>query len=239
MQDVPQIIQVIEQQKALQQQQQQQQQSVSNIASVAGAGAAGASGADGTATCPSNGGGATCPSTGGGGVGDGLDHTATADDDDATPCARKGSNAAAKCTVEHPVCACVHLHICMCVCVCCCVCGCGCCSNTLAHAHAHAQGAGAVAATPYNLYMKEELVRIKKADPSLVHKEAFKQAAANWGASARRALPLPGSCDTAGSRAKVTNHTPACRDPGNIDLSLKRHAFLIGNGGYLNLDDRE
>jgi hypothetical protein len=42
------------------------------------------------------------------------------------------------------------------------------------------------AATPYNLYMKDEVARIKKADPSLPHKEAFKQAAANWGAAKRK-----------------------------------------------------
>jgi len=42
------------------------------------------------------------------------------------------------------------------------------------------------AATPYNLFMKEEVARIKKADPSLPHKEAFKQAAANWGAAKRK-----------------------------------------------------
>ena len=42
------------------------------------------------------------------------------------------------------------------------------------------------AATPYNLYMKEEVARIKKADPSIPHKEAFKQAAANWGAAKRK-----------------------------------------------------
>ena len=33
---------------------------------------------------------------------------------------------------------------------------------------------------PYQLFMKEELARLKKADPKLPHKEAFKKAAANW-----------------------------------------------------------
>jgi hypothetical protein len=38
------------------------------------------------------------------------------------------------------------------------------------------------AATSYNLFLKEELARLKGADPSLEHKQAFKQAAANWAA---------------------------------------------------------
>jgi hypothetical protein len=48
----------------------------------------------------------------------------------------------------------------------------------------------------------------------------------------------PSASDASVSRAKVTNLTPACRDPGNIDPSLERHAFLIGNGEYPNSDDR-
>ena len=36
------------------------------------------------------------------------------------------------------------------------------------------------AATSYNLFMKDEIVRLKGADLSLEHKLAFKQAAANW-----------------------------------------------------------
>jgi DNA-binding Xre family transcriptional regulator len=38
------------------------------------------------------------------------------------------------------------------------------------------------AATSYNLFMKEEIARLKGADLSLEHKLAFKQAAANWAA---------------------------------------------------------
>jgi len=48
----------------------------------------------------------------------------------------------------------------------------------------------------------------------------------------------PSASDGALSSAKVTNLTPAFRDPGNIDPSLERHAFLIGNGEYSNPDDR-
>ena len=48
----------------------------------------------------------------------------------------------------------------------------------------------------------------------------------------------PSASDASVSRAKVTNLTPACRDPGNIDPNLERHAFLIGNGEYPNPDDR-
>jgi hypothetical protein len=44
------------------------------------------------------------------------------------------------------------------------------------------------AATPYNLFMKEEVARIKKGDPLLAHKEAFKQAAANWGTAKQQIL---------------------------------------------------
>lgn len=32
----------------------------------------------------------------------------------------------------------------------------------------------------YNEFMKTEIVNVKKANPSLTHKEAFSQAAANW-----------------------------------------------------------
>lgn len=35
------------------------------------------------------------------------------------------------------------------------------------------------AASPYNLFMKTELPKVKKANPSLNHKEAFKVAAQN------------------------------------------------------------
>lgn len=34
--------------------------------------------------------------------------------------------------------------------------------------------------SPYNTFMKDEIARVKKANPELGHKEAFKQAAANW-----------------------------------------------------------
>ena len=53
-------------------------------------------------------------------------------------------------------------------------------------AAAAAAGKPQRAATAYNLYLGEEIARIKKADPSLTHKEAFKQAAANWGASKQK-----------------------------------------------------
>eukprot|EP01136_Pigoraptor_vietnamica_P004601 Opistho-1_new@35102 len=41
---------------------------------------------------------------------------------------------------------------------------------------------GSFAATPnpYNRFMKEELARLKAANPNIDHKDAFKQAAANW-----------------------------------------------------------
>jgi len=34
--------------------------------------------------------------------------------------------------------------------------------------------------SPYNAYMKEEIPRVKKAQPGITHKEAFKLAASNW-----------------------------------------------------------
>ncbi|MHB1910260.1 MAG: hypothetical protein ACYCQJ_15485 [Nitrososphaerales archaeon] len=34
--------------------------------------------------------------------------------------------------------------------------------------------------SPYNVFMKTEMTRLKKAEPGLDHKDAFKQAAANW-----------------------------------------------------------
>lgn len=38
------------------------------------------------------------------------------------------------------------------------------------------------APTAYNLFMKDEIVRLKEADSSLNHKAAFKKAADNWAA---------------------------------------------------------
>ncbi|EKX44664.1 hypothetical protein GUITHDRAFT_163519 [Guillardia theta CCMP2712] len=35
-------------------------------------------------------------------------------------------------------------------------------------------------ASPYNMFMKEELARVKKENPDLDHKKAFKMAAENW-----------------------------------------------------------
>jgi hypothetical protein len=36
------------------------------------------------------------------------------------------------------------------------------------------------APSAYNTFMKSEIAKVKKAQPSLDHKEAFKVAAANW-----------------------------------------------------------
>ena len=36
------------------------------------------------------------------------------------------------------------------------------------------------APSAYNTFMKEEIAKVKKANPSLDHKEAFKKAASNW-----------------------------------------------------------
>ncbi|KAI7863250.1 uncharacterized protein EV154DRAFT_534834 [Mucor mucedo] len=38
--------------------------------------------------------------------------------------------------------------------------------------------------TPYNLFMKTELGRVKETTPGITHKDAFKQAAQNWAKSA-------------------------------------------------------
>ena len=39
------------------------------------------------------------------------------------------------------------------------------------------------APSAYNLFMKSELAKVKKANPKLDHKEAFTKAAANWSSS--------------------------------------------------------
>ena len=44
------------------------------------------------------------------------------------------------------------------------------------------EGKSKKGASPYNVFMKEELAKIKKADPKLKHQDAFKKAAANWSA---------------------------------------------------------
>lgn len=36
------------------------------------------------------------------------------------------------------------------------------------------------AASPYNIFIKSEVPKVKKANPSLSHKDAFKVAAQNW-----------------------------------------------------------
>jgi hypothetical protein len=36
------------------------------------------------------------------------------------------------------------------------------------------------APSPYNIFMKSEIAKVKKANPSLDHKQAFKDAAGNW-----------------------------------------------------------
>ncbi|KAJ3162460.1 hypothetical protein HDU86_004942 [Geranomyces michiganensis] len=35
-------------------------------------------------------------------------------------------------------------------------------------------------ASAYNQFMKTELVRVKKSEPELAHKDAFRKAASNW-----------------------------------------------------------
>ncbi|KAI9315228.1 hypothetical protein BX666DRAFT_1960521 [Dichotomocladium elegans] len=37
--------------------------------------------------------------------------------------------------------------------------------------------------SPYNKFMKEELAKVKAAQPGIAHKEAFKKAAQNWASS--------------------------------------------------------
>jgi hypothetical protein len=39
------------------------------------------------------------------------------------------------------------------------------------------------APSAYNLFMKSELAKVKKANPKMDHKEAFTQAAKNWSAN--------------------------------------------------------
>ncbi|KAJ3392995.1 hypothetical protein HDU92_008074 [Lobulomyces angularis] len=43
--------------------------------------------------------------------------------------------------------------------------------------------AGTKSKSPYNLFLKTEIPRVKEQDPSLTHKAAFKLAAKNWGSS--------------------------------------------------------
>ena len=50
----------------------------------------------------------------------------------------------------------------------------------------------------YNLFMKEELAKLKKADAKLLHKDAFKTAAANWRAR------VGGAWKTASARAPAS-----------------------------------
>ncbi|ORZ10873.1 hypothetical protein BCR42DRAFT_422235 [Absidia repens] len=45
------------------------------------------------------------------------------------------------------------------------------------------KSAGAKKLSPYNKFMKTELPKVKAAEPSLSHKEAFKKVAANWATS--------------------------------------------------------
>ena len=39
--------------------------------------------------------------------------------------------------------------------------------------------------SPYNTFMKSEIAKVKKDNPKLDHKEAFKKAAANWKTSSQ------------------------------------------------------
>jgi len=55
------------------------------------------------------------------------------------------------------------------------------------------------AATSYNLFMKEEIARLKGADLSFEHKQAFKQAAANWAAMREKHLGAGAGDDAPGA----------------------------------------
>jgi len=55
------------------------------------------------------------------------------------------------------------------------------------------------AATSYNLFMKEEIVRLKGADLSFEHKQAFKQATANWAAMREKHLGAGAGDDAPGA----------------------------------------
>ena len=41
--------------------------------------------------------------------------------------------------------------------------------------------------SPFNIFMKAELKRVKKAHPNMDHREAFKMAAKNWKGSSKSA----------------------------------------------------
>ena len=41
-------------------------------------------------------------------------------------------------------------------------------------------------ASPYNKFMKTEIPKVKKANPKMDHKTAFKQAAKNWSAQKKK-----------------------------------------------------
>ncbi|KAJ3039948.1 hypothetical protein HDV00_011614 [Rhizophlyctis rosea] len=52
--------------------------------------------------------------------------------------------------------------------------------TTKAPAKKTAGTAGKKGTSPYNLFMKTELPKVKAANPGIAHKEAFKMAAGNW-----------------------------------------------------------
>ncbi|KAI8820963.1 uncharacterized protein EV422DRAFT_528567 [Fimicolochytrium jonesii] len=52
--------------------------------------------------------------------------------------------------------------------------------SPLAHRLLLTYAAGKRGASPYNLFMKTELAKVKQENPNIAHKEAFKLAASNW-----------------------------------------------------------
>ncbi|KAJ1488908.1 hypothetical protein T484DRAFT_1938285 [Baffinella frigidus] len=45
------------------------------------------------------------------------------------------------------------------------------------------------ATAPSNVFLQQELIRLKKANPAMPHKEAFRTAAANWSALKKTEAP--------------------------------------------------
>jgi len=54
--------------------------------------------------------------------------------------------------------------------------------DTMAKTAKKTEGKSKKGASAYNVFMKDEMAKIKKADPKLKHQEAFKKAASNWSA---------------------------------------------------------
>ena len=78
--------------------------------------------------------------------------------------------------------------------------------------------------SPYNVFIREEIPRLKQKDPSLNHREAFKAAARNW---AHSPLNLRSAAYAPAANAEPSSSTDGANRNVRLEIMAKLHPHLL------------